>query len=288
LHAERGFIFYVLAARLLGIKHIVRTVHNNFNFGGWLRIRRGLERRLAAKLGVRYIAIAPGVEQTERTLYGVSPQLIPNWFDSEHFQLLSSPQRNAARARLGLKDDEFTIVSIGNCSTVKNHAALIEALAQQGDLSWRYLHVGLEESGAPERALAERLGIAEKIQFIGPVSDVRPFLHAADLYVMPSLYEGLGIATLEAFAIGLPALLAEVPGLVDFRHYLNELSYCPPDTLSLAAALRSKLAVGIGSDCDSVARSVAIHEAFGAKRGVLAYSTLYAQMMSDTNRATTA
>lgn len=278
LHAERGFIGYVLALRMTGTSGLVRTVHNNFNFEGWLRVRRGFERRLAERLGVRFIAIAPGVEQTECRLYGTSPTLIPNWFDSAHFHPVAPNERAAARAAFGIRDDEYVMVSVGNCSAVKNHTALIEALARCTDFSWRYLHVGLEEPGEPERALADKLGIADRILFIGAVADVRPILHAADLYVMPSHFEGFSIATLEAFAVGLPALLADVPGLADIRQYLGDVSYCEPSAEGIAAALRPLLRKGAGLDDGAVARSAVIHQAFGAKRGVLAYSDLYSRV----------
>lgn len=280
LHSERGFIGYVLAARMAGLRRLVRTVHNNFNFDGWLRMRRGFERRAAERLGVRFIAIAPGVAQTERHLYGTSPILIPNWFDSAHFHPAMPEARAAARAAFGIRDDDYVMVSVGNCSVVKNHTALIEALARCTDFPWRYLHVGLEEPGAPERALAEKLGIGDRIQFIGAVDDVRPILHAADLYVMPSRFEGFSIATLEAFAVGLPALLADVPGLADIRQYLEGVSYCEPSVDGIATALRPLLEKGAGLDDGRADRSAAIHQAFGAKRGVIAYSALYAQVMT--------
>jgi glycosyltransferase involved in cell wall biosynthesis len=285
LHSERGFFAYVVAARLASRARLVRTVHNNFNFGGFLRVRRGMERRIAERLGVRFIAIAPGVEQTERRLYGTSPLLIPNWFDSAHFHPVTPEARAVARASFGIRSDEYVIVSVGNCSVVKNHAALIEALAQCMGFPWHYLHVGLEEPGAPERALAERRGISDRIRFIGAVDDVRPVLHAADLYVMPSHFEGLGIATLEALAVGLPALLTEVPGLVDFRQYLEDIHYCKPNADSIAVALQFLQRKGVGLDAGHVARSAVIHQAFGAGRGVLAYSALYSKIMAGTTGA---
>lgn len=273
-HAERAFIAHVFAARLFGFRKLVRTVHNNFAFDGWLRKRRAIERRLAEVLGTRYIAIAPGVEHNERERYGTRPQLIPNWFDGARFGVTGEPERIAARSALGCGAEEFVLVSVGNCSPVKNHSALIEALARcEG--GWRHLHVGHEEEGAPERALAARLGVADRITFAGAVDDVRPYLQAADLYVMPSHFEGLGIATLEALAVGLPALLTEVPGLVDFRHYLDDIHYCQPTADSLAAALQPLIWRGPGLDGGGMARSAAIHRAFGAERGVRAYSELY-------------
>lgn len=277
LHSERGFFAYVVAARLASRARLVRTVHNNFNFGGFLRVRRGMERRIAERLGVRFIAIAPGVEQTERRLYGTAPTLIPNWFDGVRFQPVTPDARAQARATLGIREDEYVMVTVGNCSQTKNHTVLIEALATCTHTAWRYLHVGLEEQGQPERALARRLGLAERICFIGAVDDVRPILCAADLYVMPSLFEGFSIATLEALGMGLPALLADVPGLADIRQYLDGIAYCQPDARSVTAALQPLLDRGPGLDDLSAARSAIVHRTFGAERGVRDYCALYVE-----------
>lgn len=277
LHSERGFFPYVVAAWLAGGRKLVRTVHNNFNFSGFLRFRRGLERRLAERLGVRFVTIAPGVDQTERRLYGTSPTLIPNWFDGVRFQPATPDARAQARTSLGIREDEYVMVTVGNCSQTKNHTVLIEALATCTESSWCYLHVGLEEQGEPERALAERLGIADRIRFIGAVDDVRPILNAADLYVMPSLFEGFSIATLEALGMGLPALLTDVPGLADIRQYLDGIAYCEPNAESVAAALRPLLEKGPGLDEHSASRSAVVHRTFGAERGVRDYCALYVE-----------
>ncbi len=277
LHSERGFFAYVVAARLASSARLVRTVHNNFNFGGFLRVRRGLERRMAERLGVRFVSIAPGVDQTERSLYGTTPTLIPNWFDGDRFQPVTPDARAQARATLGIREDEYVMVTVGNCSQTKNHTALIEALATCTHTAWRYLHVGLEEQGQPERALAKRLGLAERIRFIGAVDDVRPILCAADLYVMPSLFEGFSIATLEALGMGLPALLADVPGLADIRQYLDGIAYCQPNARSVTAALQPLLDREPGLDDHSAARSAVVHRTFGAERGVRDYCALYVE-----------
>lgn len=278
LHAERSFFAYVLALRLVGVNKLVRTVHNNFDFRGLLRIRRGGERRAAQRLGVRFITIAPGVDGTERRCYGTSPVLIPNWFDSAQFQPVTVAERAAARAALGVADHEYALVTVGNCSDTKNHAALIAALAGCGDSPWRYLHLGQEAADQAERAQARALGIADRVRFLGAVDDVRPVLQAADLYVMPSRFEGFSIAVLEALAMGLPALLADVPGLADVRQYVDGVSYSAPDAAGLAAALRQAMARGPGLDPAGPARSAAVHGAFGTARGVREYCRVYAEL----------
>src|SRR5690606_29729409 len=102
---------------------------------------------------------------------------------------------SSLRRMRGIEESTFVIISVGNCSHVKNHALLIEALASlRGRLDFHYLHVGMEELGYPERRLSDELGIADRVTFLGYVDDVLPYLRLADLFVMPSLYEGLGNA----------------------------------------------------------------------------------------------
>jgi glycosyltransferase involved in cell wall biosynthesis len=276
LHAERGFFWYVLALRWAGVRRIVRTVHNNFAFGGLLRARRSVERRLAEWLGVRFVSIAPGVDQNERQRFGTHPRLIPNWFDSARFTPPTPVEVATARAALGIAPGRFVLLSVGNCSEVKNHALLIDALAMLADRPWLYLHAGAEQAGAPERAQAQRLGLGERIRFLGPQADVRTLLWAADLYVMPSLFEGMSIAALEALGSGTPCLFAESPGLVDLRQFVAGLHYADKQPAAFAAALRQRIEAGPKpTDAGTSGATASVHRAFGLARGVQAYAALY-------------
>ena len=88
----------------------------------------------------------------------------------------------------------------------------------------------------------EELGVARDVRFLGGVDDVRPVNAASDLFAMPSLYEGFSIAALEALAMGLPCLFADVNGLSDLRSTYSGLAYAEPTVESLARALGELLA----------------------------------------------
>jgi glycosyltransferase involved in cell wall biosynthesis len=109
---------------------------------------------------------------------------------------------------------------VGNCGPAKNHQAIIQALAHLEPLDPVYLHAG-QEDGGEERDLARRLDVAHRCRFLGRVDDVEGLLSGCDVFVMPSHNEGLGLAALEAAAIGIPCVLAHTPGLSDLRATLG-------------------------------------------------------------------
>lgn len=276
LHVERASMWLALAARRAGVPRVVRTVHGNFLFEGWLRGRRMLSRAVTRLLGAHQVTISERVHETERTRFGNRTELIHNWFDSTRIAPPDPTQRAAARAALDVPDHAFVLLTVGNCAPVKNHPALLEALARLARRDWLYLHVGCEETGEPERALAQRLGIAAQVRFVGLQADVRPFLHAADLFVMPSLREGLGVACLEAVGAGLPALVGDVPGLRELRRHFGSLRTTGVDAQALAAALAQALQEHGPAQRAAVRGDAAIaRERFGLERGVAAYVRAY-------------
>ena len=277
LHTERANFWFGLVALAGPPKRVVRAVHNVFPFTGGLRLRRRAQRRLLSRFGVVYVAGGTDVQEIELAHFGVRTRLIPNWYDSGRFEAPSESERRAARESLSVPDDETVLVSIGNCSQIKNHAALIEALARlPGESPPLYLHVGTEEAGRPEHALAARLGVSSRVRFLGPVDDLRPIYHASDIFVMPSLREGRSIAALEALATGLPALLSDVDGLRDLGHLYPALSYVQADAGSIAAKLAELL-----SEKPQVRRSRAAdypaisRDHFGVEAGAAAYVRIY-------------
>lgn len=274
LHTERANFWLGIVALLTGSR-CVRTIHGTFAFSGFLRWTRQWQRQLLSRLGLTHIAISQSVHDTEYKHYRLQVPIIQNWYNSERYTQTTSQQRIQARADLNLADDAFVLLTIGNCSAVKNHAALIQALSTVKQQSWVYLHVGIEQDSS-EQVLAEQLNLTEQLRFSGLQTDILPFLRAADLFVMPSLSEGFGIAAIEAIATGLPALLTEVPGLVDFKSVFSGLFYCPVNAAALGAQLDSIMNIPLAILRDGTANNPIIAEQrFGIARGVNEYAALY-------------
>ncbi|HBN08158.1 MAG TPA: hypothetical protein DD435_05775 [Cyanobacteria bacterium UBA8530] len=278
IHTERCNFWYALLAFLAGVPVIVRSIHNVFSFSGTLRWRRMIQRRLLTWLGVKHVGVGASVQKNEGTRYRNPSLLIPNWYDSRHFRPPTPEERSQSRQQLGILD-QLVIVSIGNCEGMKNHPELLKALATlKDDLDILYLHLGREQADRPERRLAEELGIAEKVRFLGFQENVVPFLWASDVYAMPSLHEGFSIAAIEALGVGLMAILADVPGLRDLKDLEGDsISWTGIDAASIAPALREiaktprekRLEAGMSTQKTVSSR-------YSIETGALAYARLYA------------
>jgi glycosyltransferase involved in cell wall biosynthesis len=280
IQCERASFWYGLVARLTGCRCIVRTVQNCFNFQGALRLRRKLQRWAARVLfSVKFVAVSESVRAVEWGRFRNPSRVIPNWAHVGVFQPPSREERERARARFGAGPDVFVVASVGNCSAVKNHGAILKALAglnpPRGML---YLHAGFSPEERGERRLAGELQLDDTVRFLGRQDDVRSVLHAADCYVMPSLYEGLGIAALEALACGVPCVLSDTEGLRDLREHGEGILWIDPSSAAdgIVKALARLLGMAPG-ERQSQGREGAqkVREAFGPEKGCDSYLEVF-------------
>jgi glycosyltransferase involved in cell wall biosynthesis len=277
IQTERACFWYALAAYLGGSRCLFRTVNNVFPFHGLLRLRRAWQRRILRRLGVCMIAISPSVRAAEARYFANPTELIPAWFDDAVYVPPTPDQRLEARRRFGIAPETVAFCSISGCWSYKNHEAIVQAMALlPRGLDIAYLHAGLEEAGGPERRLAAELGVRHRVRFLGVVPEILALLHASDIYVMPSLYEGFGCSAVEAMGAGLPAILSDVAGLRDFRETCPGIRWVDTTPPSIAAAMQEFICVpslerrGIGR-----CLSRAVHSHYGLSQGALRYALLY-------------
>lgn len=277
VHAERLSYWVCLAALAAGCR-VVRTFHGIFRFGGQLRLRRWLQRRHLEALGVASVAISRSVRDNEQQRFRITPTVIDNWIDLRKFPPATPASRARARSTFACGPGTFVLLTVGNCSEIKNHTAVLDAMARIGNrIDLLYLHVGLEQDGAPEQAQAERLGLRDRVVFAGKSSRVVDYLHACDLFIMPSLHEGFGLAAAEALACGTPCLFADVDGLRDFRADFPSIQYCAPTAESITHAIERLHAQAL-TDPDrqsATAHSEHARQVFDPRRGAGQYLDLY-------------
>jgi glycosyltransferase involved in cell wall biosynthesis len=276
IHTERANLAYGLTSRIMGVPKIVRTIHSVFRFHGLLRFERSLQRRLLTAIGVTHLSVSRAVLECEQKLYRNPTTLIDNWYDSDRFRPPTSDEKMEARKSLGVSQSCKIIVSVGNCSVVKNHSALIESLALLEDRDILYLHVGREDDRTSERLLSEKLGLADRIRFLGHLADPRVALWAADVFVMPSLYEGAGIAAIEALATGLPCVLSTADGLKSILGDDGSIIYSQPDCGAVSRAIAQSLSLHRSIGAAARARTAErIKGRYSKERGAAAYLATY-------------
>jgi len=276
LHVERANFWLALEALGSGAR-VVQTVHNCFPFTGALRMERTIQRRVLSNLGVDYAAVGPSVGLNEWRIFRNPAEIIWNWCDLETFSQTTDADRDAARGTLGLHNDDKVMVSIGNCAPVKNHESILRAMVTASTPSnVVYFHVGDDsgEAGAAERRLAASLGLGDRVRFLGTVEDVWRILHAADLFIMPSHHEGLGLAAAEAVATGTPTLVTPVPGLRDVAALSSAIETVEADPVALSKAIARCLGRKDRDQQSPDLRATA-ERWFSPPRGVAQYADLY-------------
>lgn len=132
---------------------------------------------------------------------------IPNGVDIAYFHPPTMTERAAVRRQLRL-DGRPVAVFVGRLVKLKQINLLLQAWAQIPD--GQLLLVGDGPERVALEALSRELGLGDRVRFCGMVHDVRDYLQASDLFVLPSRFEGLSNALLEAMSCGLPAVATRV------------------------------------------------------------------------------
>lgn len=278
IHCERASFWYALTVRI-ALPHavIVRGIHNFFDFRGGLRLRRSWQRRIMRRLlGIVFIAPSANVARHEQATFANIPAVVPNWIDVRHHRQTTAEERRAARARLGLGDDQLCLVTVGNCSRAKNHTCLFQMLAEAPQArTWLLLHLGESESTAEEQRLCRRLGIGDRVWFMGQQDPLTAF-QASDLYLMPSTHEGLGMAAVEALAHGLPCVLSGIPGFEIFANYEPAVLRCPDlSPIPLATSITTLMAQTRAAPSLLRQAADAVHRDFAPEQSVAVLAHLY-------------
>jgi glycosyltransferase involved in cell wall biosynthesis len=211
IHTEQAFIYKAIIAYLAHSPKIISTVHNNFLFSGYLKHRRQFHHFLALKLlGVKFISISESVKQTEKDHYFTKTTLINNWINVDRFS-----EKNNTVIETDTVWHEIRLISVGKCLFEKQHQRileLVELLVKKG-IDCHYTHIGCGDLEDEEKRWVKDHNLQPYTTFISHTNNVAKYLANSNFYLMPSLFEGLGNACLEAMAAGLFCIVNDAPGL---------------------------------------------------------------------------
>lgn len=149
--------------------------------------------------------------------------------------------RAAKRRELGVPEDAFLLLSVGELNENKNHQIIIRALAGLKAPGVHYAIAGTGDKRDDLLKLADELGISRQVHLLGYRRDIPELNCAADAFCFPSRREGLGVSAIEAMACGLPLITSNVHGINDYSEN-GETGYkCDPDDEEQFASAIGKL-----------------------------------------------
>lgn len=279
----------LLPARLAGVRCCVHSEHgwdvDNLKGEKW---KVNLNRRLHAPLVSRYITVSEDLKRHLVQRVGIRAERIVqiyNGVDTERF----APQAASANAFMptGFRDDDSIVIgAVGRIQPVKDQATLMRAFAalrERAPDAWPRLRLAIAGNGPlleALRALAGELGIAEQCWLPGAQEDVASVLRSFDVFVLPSLNEGISNTILEAMATGLPVVATAVGGNVELVRAgeTGEL-FAPRDVEALAAILQRYVGDAALRRAHGAAARRSAQERFSLTAMVANYQGVYEQLL---------
>ena len=209
-----------------------------------LRIVRYVDAWTARRLTTHFHAISEAVEASAVEHLGIDADrvtVIPRGRDRHRLGQPGAGRAQSVRDSLGVAADTRLLLTVGRQEFQKGHEYLIRAFAAvRDDHPAARLMIAGRQGHMSDRlaALVDELELGESVDLLGHRPDVADLLCAADLFVFPSLYEGLGGALIEASAMGLPIVASDLPALREVVDEYRNASLVPPgDAERLADAI---------------------------------------------------
>ena len=137
--------------------------------------------------------------------------------------------RTEKRREIGVPEDCFLLMSVGELNENKNHQVIIKAMAQIENEDIHYIIAGVGHLDKYLIELARELKIADRVHLLGYRTDVAELYKTADLFCFPSIREGLPVSVMEAMASGLPVVAAKNRGTRELSMCESYIKFCQHD-----------------------------------------------------------
>lgn len=276
-HCPSPDFYGKISAFTARIPLVFSTIHsiNGYN---------AVHERILRTLTTKYVAISETVKRyavSDLKIPPVKIEVIRNAVDCQRFSQIAV-DKGAKLRELGVPGGKHIITTVGILREVKGHRYLIEAAEQviKKFPDTHFLVVG-DTSADPDftnrlKEMINASGLLGNISLTGKRSDIAEILAVSDIFVLPSLWEGLSIALLEAMAAGLPAIASDVGSNPEvLTDGINGFIVPPRDHRLLARRIEELLGEpGKAGDMGMRGRET-VRESFGIDRAVRAYEELY-------------
>ena len=286
-HKYKDSFIGTLVARSLGIPYVVRIVHGLPEPFMGLRNAKMVAYTAADRLMTgwfvdRVVAVSSDIERVLIGLYGSNRvSCIHNGIDLAAVRVTTS--REALRRKWQIPEDAVVIGTVGRLVPVKGHAILLDAtrILQASIGNVALVLVGDGPLRKDLEANAKRLGLEKSVIFAGQQDQSYDFMNMMDVFVLPSLHEGIPMVVLEALALQRPVVATRVGGIPEvIEHGQTGFLAEPSDASSLARLLQRlvedlPMAVSIGK-----AGRTRVEEKFTARTMAGKTAELYEQVLS--------
>ena len=149
--------------------------------------------------------------------------------------------RAEKRREIGVPEDAFLLVSVGEVNENKNHQVIVKAMAKLNNPQIHYVIAGVGNQTENLINLSETLQISNQLHLLGYRQDINEIDSVADVCCFPSLREGLGLGAIEGMACGLPIITSNVHGINDYSEDGVTGYKCSPHDVDGFAESISKL-----------------------------------------------
>lgn len=190
----------------------IRIVHSHCteNMGGkFTAIMHAVNRMRIGNIANCYFACS---NDAGKYFYpsNIHTQVVKNAFDVSRY-VYNGEARKQARDKLGISENVFVLSHVGRFSPEKNHEKILRVFAslRVKESNSVLLLCGEGPTLQESKELADELGIADSVHFLGAVDDIPAILSSSDVFIFPSIHEGLPYALLEAQANGLPCIVSD-------------------------------------------------------------------------------
>lgn len=264
---------------------VVSTVHGWAKETGGMKIRiyefldsfalRRIDQVVAVSKGVINDLIKHGLREEKISVVynGIKLSIIANSFNISQ-----------VRSRYGMTNDDFVIGTVGRLEKVKGHSYLIEAMPSilKEIKHCKLIIVGDGPLEMDLRRLVEKLDLSKYVKFAGYINDIDSFLAMIDLFVLPSLSEGLPITLLEAMDSGKPVLASEVGGIPEvITDNDNGLLFPSADSSSISKAIKNMYQDQSLTKKMSAKGKYIVKEQHSSSSMAKQYSTIYSRLQSE-------
>ncbi len=267
----------LLAAVMARVPAVVATAHSRFDLGKKLLLR--MQPRLIAAGVNRYLAVSRAVADQLCNDFGIPASKVQIVHNGIPFASFNVSANTTLRAGLTRGTAHPVVLMVGRLDKQKGHRYLIEAAQQVPEAMFVLAGDGPDQAALEARARA--LGVESRILFLGYREDIPDLLASCDLFVLPSLSEGLPLSILEAMAAGKPVIASAIGGNDEvITHGENGFLVPQADPAALTDAIRTVLSDSALARRLAEAGKALVHREFTVETMVERVTRVYDELTS--------